>query len=739
MESSKGNLSPFTREHAKSERAHGRFKNFLRILTLAHVLAYPVRDEIAIAASNVPRAMDKALSGRDSEAQAKAMMDRFEKEVESGEPIPVDLLTFYLEQERESAGVSETDVRKARARFEEVMQSANALKSAGKSRAEVLGYVLKQQGKYSDESSLMTDLLLRGEGECEARQRFVSAAVQRLYPEVIRAGKMRTESFRSWVDAEGVLHPGHVRVVVNEEDDRVAVLEGDAVRYDSAEEHAKITSMETTRLAVTGYAAKEGLYDLNAGSVAEPDAGKKTLRDVVTDNSVSVYPTGATTYGTGETGTRDVDPSRVAGSWAHSHYDWDNAIELTVTKSRVPLTMENVEGVFNGQAGLFELDRYDVRDKEAMRKLVETREKMLESTSSESDYAFMIRGDQDLPAEAFSPGGRPISFLVRDGSRIPEALSVIPVSRLELFDVKAIPKNIWNVDYESNSTLRVVVSGGGDIDPNGALSGLRSSLYAGQISLDSSTSAKQRADRPMLNGIAFDGVKTKVLTVRDIFVPTFGSVVAEEIAYQGQTSVGQFSRVKARLLSISFPNDESVRDSALHSDDASGQGETARIEALRVSGDSYGAKAFARTDVAVLLDGVHRPLNTDTYEGASVGQLYFDTDPRTVFGRQITQLGSWNAATKPYLGEGIGVVVFVPANEDLFSYESVQKKGSGAQPSLLEQVLLARSTGSIAPSVRVVVLSGNQLSKLKARCGGIDVIPDSALFAEDYLKGAGNP
>ncbi len=744
METPHGDLSPFTSEHARSERNVGRYFGFLRVMALASALAYPAREEIAIAASNVPRAVEKALDGRDSKMEALGTLRRYAKEIDSGEPIPVDLATLYFEQERIAAGVSETDMRRAMARFEEIMKTAAAMRDGGTSRAEVLGYVLKQQGKYDDSSSLLTDLLLRGKGECEARQRFVSAAFQRLYPEDVQAGNMRTETFRSHVDEHGAFHPGHVRVVVDDEaSGRVAVLEGDAVRYESPEEHAKITAVETTRLAVTGYAAKEGVYDMDPGSKEAVEPGPSLLDAVrlsVTDNGVSGYPAGATIYSSHGTGTRDVDPGRVAGSWAPSHYDWDKAIELTLTEKRTLLTTKNVLEVYNGPEGYFELDIFDVKDEAAMESLVRLREKMLESTTSQSELAFVVRNDQELPIAWFK---KTASFIVRDGSRIPDALSVIPVSRLELQNVQTVPWDLFMVNFVTDARLEIEFGElpddleGKIVDPTDALRQIKDKLSVGTINLSAAPTRSNETYYPMLTEGAFDGLKTKYLTISNVYVRSFGAVNAEEVYYAGPTSPNLFAEVKARVLTMHFLADEAMSDDPFLIFNNEAPIQSVEVGALRINGSAYAAEAFGSIRVPVLLDTSGITINADTYAGARIGQLYLSAEPWTIFTNGGPTKDAWQKASVPHLGEGIGMVAFV-VNDDLAAYDAAAR-AAGDRPTVLEQVALAREAGYIGPSVRVVALSLGQLSKLSARCGGVDAIPDGALEFEDHLKGAGNP
>ncbi len=747
--SAKG-ISPFTREHAKSERNAHRFSRFLKVWFVAHMAAYPVREELYVVGGNVPRMVEKALSDRDPEAQAKQMLEQYRSEIESGEPIPVDLLTFYLEQEKESAGVSGEEISVAKGKFEEIIAKAKEIKEKGSSRSEVLGYVLKQQGDYDDSSSLMTDLLVRGKGECEARQRYISAAVQRLYPEDVSAGKMKSETFRPWVDKQGLFHPGHVRVVIDQ-GERVEVLEGDAVKSDPAKEHVKITKIETTRLAVTGYAAKEGLYDLDEGSRVKPisvtdqvsravkgshklESAQEALHNALTDNTVAAYPTAATTYGREGVGTRDVDPHPVGDSWAPSRYDWDHAIEFTLVKPYPLLTMENFDRVYNPQSGYFEFEKYDIPDPLVMKKIVQMRNEKQRRSGLKAG-TIMIRSDQKLPIESF--GNTPVEFSIRNGSYIPKELESISVSKLSLYDVDTIPKNIASVHWTPDATLFMTVAGEGDIDPHHALRNFFGLAHGTcSILIDPMKTVK---NRPSLSSEVFNGANVGSLTVSGLTVPSFGTLHAEKIIFEGKTEPGQFQSVGADYLSIQFPENQNVLDLPLYLDDGHGF-RIANIKTVEVHGVVYGSEAFSHVPLNTLISRVEGPIANDTFKNTRIVHVVLMQDPFSSF--DISRVKSTGVVTvDPYIGKGVGMVVFVPSMNNLTEYDAqAMGKDGKSMPgmTLREQVEFLRGWNLIDSHVSIVVLTGEKHAELRDQYGGFDKIPDSAYLKADYLKGAGN-
>lgn len=759
-------LNPFTLENALDENRYAKFSRFLRVLFLAHMAAYPVREEIGIVALNLPRTIDAALSDRDPEAHAKTLLDTYAKEIDAGEPIPVDLATLYLEQEREAAGVSDKDIDAATAKFEEILTSANVLKSAGKPREEVMGFVLKQQGDYDDSSSLMTDLLLQGKGECEARQRFISAMYQRLYPEDVAAGRMRLETFKSWVDKTGVLHAGHVRVAVNQ-DDRVLVLEGDAVQNDPASEHKTISSAETTQLAVTGYAEKEGLFDINEGSRVKPvsmkdlglriikgehvlESAKDALHNVVTNNSVTAYPDAATTYGTEGRGTRDVNPHRVAGSWAPSHYDWDKA--LTLVEFYSELTAADLSKVYRSQAGDFDLRKFDVKDPEVMRVLIDEREKKISKLQAKipesftrSSLPFVIRPDQQLPTEPFQK--YPGTFSIEKASGIPKFLEEVPVQNLSLYEVSAVPDNIGLVYWTEDAQIDITATGSDDIDPQHHLWKIGDRMQSGEIFISVAPiitggrvneKKKPSPPQPSIGTNAFEGVRIRSLYISGVRVDSFGFLVADEkISYSGHMAKGALSHAIATEMTLTFPKNQPVTDAPLYETNTVNTSR-ASVGTVTVRGTSYGEDAFAHTWAFTLISHVPGPLTPDTLNAdnpnffrKSIERVVLMEAPIDAFQRQVTQLGLWNAAPKPYIGERVGMVIFVPAKD----VDHLASTDIGSVPSLEHQVELARSTGCIDPAVPVIILAAEQLDGLVKEYGGYEMIPDEALIKADFLKG----
>lgn len=748
---SKG-ISPFTSEHARSERNWGRFSRFLKVWFVAHMAAYPVREELYVVAGNVPRMVEKALSERDPEAQAKKLLEQYKQEIESGEPIPIDLLTFYLEQEKESAGVTDEEILIAKRKFEEIVGKAGEIKAKGNSRAEVVGYVLKQQGDYDTSSSLMTDLLVSGKGECEARQRYISAAYQRLYPDDVQKGKMKSETFRPWVDKQGLFHPGHVRVVIDQ-GERVEVLEGDAIKSEPKNQHDKITKTDTTRLAVTGYAAKEGLYNLDEGSKVKPpsvtqqveralkgshklESLQEAIHSVATDNSVAAYPTAATTYGREGVGTRNVDPHPVGNSWAPSRYDWAKAIELTLIEPHPELTMENIDRAINKQSGYFELEKFEIIDPAVMEALVEKRQQKISEPPERDRHPFYIRGDQKLPVEALK--NQPNEFAIRNGSAIPKELESIPVKRLALYDVEKIPSNVGRVDWISNAHLFITVAGDGDIDPENHLRNLTTSLHEGKLTIRR-IPLKTKSGRSIMTAESFDGLAIDQVNVDGVDVQWFGTLISREIFYRGYTQEGQFQSVTSNYVSVQYNDDKQVTDLPFYVENTNGIKHGSVLTAELI-GLTYGPKAFSHVPFNTLISRVGGSVAPDTFKDAQIGRVILGQDPFTAF-----PIAKWEApdvvGADPFITRGVDMLIFSPAQNGLDTLDQTAQSGDGKiQPSMsyLEQVKFLREWNLVHPAVKVVIVSGDAIEALKNKYGGYHLIPDSAYLKADYLHGEGN-
>lgn len=385
-----------------------KFPDFLKAYFVAHWLAYPVHEELLARMSDIPRDIRTALYDRDPEEVAEATMQEFKEELEKGEPLPIDLLTFYLQQEQDAGGVSEEDRKAAKKRFDEIIGYAQEMQGKGAKRDEVLGFVLKQQGHYNDRSSLLTDLLIRGEGECEARQRYISAAVQKLYPEDVAAGHMKTQVYGGYVDESGRPQNGHVRVIIDEGKGQIDVLEGDAVQHQPASMHKDIPAHETTQLAVKSFAAHEGVYDFGKDKIIEKDELKRLdvseameflASNALKNNSVADYPASEAEYPAGRVVNVDIDPKPVRNRWNASRM-FESAIELELRPERPDLTLDFVKQhpEFYTDGGTIRLDKYKALDPEALKVIINHRDR---------GY-FKVRLDQELPVELFQ--GKDASF-----------------------------------------------------------------------------------------------------------------------------------------------------------------------------------------------------------------------------------------------------------------------------------------------------------------------------------------
>ncbi|MFA4845673.1 MAG: hypothetical protein WC654_03895, partial [Patescibacteria group bacterium] len=332
-------------------------------------------------------------------------------------------------------------------------------------------------------------------------------------------------------------------------------------------------------------------------------------------------------------------------------------------------------------------------------------------------------------------------FFIDNASVIPASLERIPVSALSLYSVKTIPKNIGRVNWLTNGDLFVMTSGEGDVDPDYALRSLGKRLYEGKVTVrreDPMISVVLGKDAqkgsPLLGAGAFDGLEVDSLVVDGVNVASFGVVDAKEIHYQGEMHPGQFSEVTARSLNLLFQGKRPVGNWPLYQDDFEAGSNAADIQILKVTGRGYEDNAFRHASFDVLMSAGGGPLRPDVFHYALIGRLVLIDEPLSVFAHQVTQLGSWMDAPEPYLGEGIGAVSFIIAEEPS-KYDERMKNNYPPGPTLREQVSLARSSKCVDSSIPIFILSMHQQSSLEKRYGGFDKIPMSALVAADYLGG----
>ena len=412
------------------------------------------KEKLQELAKDLPRDARKAMQSVEAEQRAKTFLKEFDKELKEGNPLSVNLDEFYFTQEMQAGGVSAGEVETARKEYKAVIDFALDLQTQGEGFNEVMGYVLKAQGEYKKGSSFFTDLENEGKGNCEARAKYIASAVQDLYPDFVTAGEMKIENFGAYTDDKGVLQPGHVRVILDK-DRRIAVLEGDAVRWESADTHADIPAYEATQMAVKAFAADQGVYDFQTDSLvveeskkgkgAKIEPGSKAVSD---SNGINRFPPSKAKYKSDDVGVRDIQPGLVHGSWAPSRLEWENAIELKLIKEK-KLTMENFEDVFQLDPNqhdeldaMVELSKYTEIDPEALRAVAEKVKGI--------NYILQVRDDQKLPAELF--GDKPRRVIVQGEKFDPENLKGIPISELGV-DVKEYIPHLEKLEWQEGASL----------------------------------------------------------------------------------------------------------------------------------------------------------------------------------------------------------------------------------------------------------------------------------------------
>ena len=481
VSASKNSLMPV---ELRSDKFAERFHQFLAVLFVATNAAYPIRDDLGTALVRVPEKISSVLNSGESRRAAEDLMKKYKEKIENGETLPVDLLTLYLEQERLVGGVSQEKIDEARKRFEEIMSEALKMKNNGKSKEEVLGYVLKQQGKYDDANSRLSDLLTTGRGECEARMHYITAAVQVLYPEDVLEGKMKIESFPSYIDDRGLPHSGHVRAVIDE-GDRVGILEGDAVHWENSPEelvrHEEIGMHEVTKIAVKSFAVVEGISTFedktkgvsslpiteeNSFTIEAPfESIAKATHSLMTENSVSAYPEGTVRYDEGRD-VMDIDPRPIAGNYAVSREVFKNPIEIQLIHEKPALTFENIALAFQEEGKYVALDQFSSFDEGALKAVIALRDEKVASRVNESNtdvdgiyrpkYPIVINEDQVIPASVFY-GREPADWIFM-GDKLP-IVDGIQTSSVNMVVSNNFPAGLEKIHFVDGSMIRVYLAG----------------------------------------------------------------------------------------------------------------------------------------------------------------------------------------------------------------------------------------------------------------------------------------
>lgn len=409
------------------------------ILPLALVLSGALhggslfREKISDAIDALPRVMRKVEHDSKSKERALSYLQQFGPNLKEGKPLDLSLSHFYFENEVLAGGVSPEDAKTAATRFEGIVEKAREMHKAGKSERAVLNYILSEQGAYREDKALLTDLLLKGHGNCQARMAFISAATQEVFPEIVRAGELRVEIFGAYKDSAGKEHAGHVRAVIARKHE-VLVLEGESVASERPEKHKHIPAPEVTGVAVTSRAMHEGLYDPKTNTFLEAESGKagKLGKDEQVSSSFSVsmnsiynFIPSTAKYSAEEQqrgGTADVLPT-----FLRQKADASKPITIEFRRG---LTVEHAADVLREKDSgiLLEFHRYSSLPPKAVEAAVQLAEK--ERQDSGREFYVRIFGHQKLPKEVFH---RPQTVVVY-GKLQPETLDGFPVQRLLLPD-----------------------------------------------------------------------------------------------------------------------------------------------------------------------------------------------------------------------------------------------------------------------------------------------------------------
>ncbi|MEK9157477.1 MAG: hypothetical protein AAB448_05125 [Patescibacteria group bacterium] len=150
----------------------------------------------------------------------------------------VDLSQFFAFEEWALEGAS-VDYSEANDAYHELLSSLKDLRDSGASMDEVFNHLLVSGGKHEKGQSSLFVLVKEGRGNCQARAKLYASAIEDLYPDLSKEGKIELQVFRSWKDVEGKRQLGHVRVVIDEAENWL-VVEGDQV-----EEMQKTTMIPT--------------------------------------------------------------------------------------------------------------------------------------------------------------------------------------------------------------------------------------------------------------------------------------------------------------------------------------------------------------------------------------------------------------------------------------------------------------------------------------------------------------
>ncbi len=475
--------------HIFTETRYEKFQNhyyrFLKVLFVAWNVAYLDHEDIITAAERIPQMVAAKMNHAEAKQTAEGLMTKYQEKIDQGEPLPVDLATLYLQQEHEIAGVSTEDMVQAKAKFDALAETTKRQQADHWSVDETLGWILKQQGDYNDANNLLTDLLLTGQGECEARAKFIEALVQATFPEYV--GKMKVEFFRGQVNDDGTIEPGHTRVVLDltAEGKGIVVLEGDAPHHETSAKdiakHQKIAMYEATGTAVKSIAVKEGIttwakeraaHKPELQQAARADAKKAKnidrvaklaydLHEALADDTINANPP-ATAHYTDGRAHMDVSPKKVVGSYAHSAEDFKDAIELTIThnSAKPTMTLANMDLAFTTKPGFVDLAAFSTYDSQALEAILAKRRARAPAPGErgqKSTDPVVINSQLGILTKSFKKYG-PIAWDLQSQDLPP--IQDIPTSSIEMDIETQISNGLADIAWDKDSRLVVRIKSG---------------------------------------------------------------------------------------------------------------------------------------------------------------------------------------------------------------------------------------------------------------------------------------
>lgn len=593
-------------DESRFDQLSNKYYNFLKVLFVAWNVAYLDHEDIIVAVERIPQVINATLNKDEARHTAEGLLHKYQEKLDQGEPLPVNLINLYLEQERLLGGTSPQDIAKARAKFDALVEAAQKQQANHWSEEETLGWILKQQGRYNNANNRLTDLLLTGEGECEARAKYIGSMVQAVFPTYVAKGQLKTEYFRGHTDDHGLQVPGHVRVVLDqtEEGKGIVILDGDAPHHDitaqAIAKHENIGMYETTGTVVKGIAVAEGLTNWDKENAPHQQALQKAERrdarkakkvadnaDVVgrlkqklhqglVNNSVGdSHPAATTTLGDGTANiNRDISPKKIAGSYAHSAEDFKNPIEVRLVHGNGPtamLTIDNYRSAMTSSG--IRLDKFKAYGADALDAVLSERKARQEEDNRESKdtvSAFPAmrnlaakQNAQYMPVELSAKSGimttefkkyGPIAWKFH-GNDLPP-IAGIPTSGIELDEVTQISNDLSQLDWTDEGYLDITIANK-DLGEKGVTGGetLPEAIKHG---LKNITITNDFAGDKWLAGADFGGARLESLTLNNVVSGKLSGLTVDRLSWALSMGfqAGTLANVKAHDTVLVFKSNQ---------------------------------------------------------------------------------------------------------------------------------------------------------------------------------------